>query len=210
MSTKKFLSQLLRKRNLFIMLVFLAIVGLVVVSCTTRQENKEGKRQSAETEVAEAEVKDGLGEAQQEEQIKRSTSANEVTVTTDKREYRQGEAIKITITNDLGESIFSNIGSGTPIFCIEYIERKITKGNWEKLLVQGQYPYVLSDKPRDVPKEIKPGQSQTFVWLPFIFFKAATEPVQVSPGQYRFSISYYEDKDGEQKKSIYTKEFRIR
>lgn len=115
----------------------------------------------------------------------------EVTITTDKAEYEQGETVKITLKNNLKESIFSHIGSGTPIFCIEYVERKTARGNWEKLLAQGQYPYVLSSKPRDVPKEIKPGQSAIFEWWkPSIFINETSKSIQAGPGIYRLVILY--------------------
>ena len=44
-----------------------------------------------------------------------------ITVMTDKGDYRRGEVIRIILRNNLGESIFSHIRSGTPVFCIKHL-----------------------------------------------------------------------------------------
>lgn len=131
-----------------------------------------------------------------------------VTITTDKTEYEQGELIKITIRNDLSESIFSH----TDVFCIEYIERKTSEGNWEKLFAQCQYPHCLYKI--GGPKEIKPGQSVTFEWEPLIYVNGTPDTVQMSPGIYRLKILYQIRKgpisERWEWKTIYSDEFTIK
>jgi len=86
------------------------------------------------------------------------TSNRGVIVTTDKTEYEQGEIIKITIRNNLNETIYSHIGSSTPIFSINHVEKKRSDGTWKKLFAQCQYPHCIHKVA--APKEIKPGQSE--------------------------------------------------
>ena len=69
----------------------------------------------------------------------------EVTITTDKTEYKQGKDIKITLENNLNESIFAYV-KRIPIscFCIESIERKTSEGSWEKLYPAGNNLELLA------------------------------------------------------------------
>lgn len=134
-------------------------------------------------------------------------SAKEVTITTDKTEYEQGGTIEITLKNNLKESIFSHIGSGTPVFCIEYIERKTPAGVWEKLFAQCQYPHCMYEI--DASAEIRSGQSVALEWEPLIFVNGTSETIQAGPGQYRLSI-LYEDYQKTEWRSIYSNEFTIK
>jgi len=123
----------------------------------------------------------------------RVSGARGVTITTDKTEYKQGESVKITLKNDLKKSIFSHIGSGTPVFCIEYVERKTPAGNWEELFAQCQYPHCIYDI--DAPGEIKPGQSKTLEWKPLIYIDGTLKRIQAGSGIYRL-ISLYQIRGG--------------
>lgn len=86
---------------------------------------------------------------------------NGLTVTTEKKEYHPGETINITLKNDLSDSIYSHFGSKTPVYSIEYIERKTRQGR-KTLFAQCQPPRCIQDI--DAPAETLPGQSRTFEW----------------------------------------------
>lgn len=116
------------------------------------------------------------------------TSNKGVIVTTDKTEYEQGEIIKITIKNNLNESIYSHIGSSTPVFSIDHIEKKKPDGTWEKLFVQCRYPHCIEKVA--APKEIKPGQSEVFKWKPLIYINGTSKITQLKTGTYRIVILY--------------------
>lgn len=133
--------------------------------------------------------------------------SKDVIITTDKTEYKQGEIVKITITNNLKESIYSQIGGNTPVFGIEYIERKRLNGTWEKLFAQCRYPHCIY---KIAPaQEIKPGQSETFEWKPLIFINGTSETKQAGPGRYRLLISYLDYQKTEWR-SVYSNEFIIK
>ena len=68
-----------------------------------------------------------------------------LTIKSDKELYKAGEVIKMTLRNDLSENIFSHIGSLTPDFSIDSIEKKDSRGNWEKLFARCQYPHCIWD-----------------------------------------------------------------
>jgi hypothetical protein len=129
-----------------------------------------------------------------------------LTVITDKMEYERGEAIKITLTNNLGESIFSHIHSGTPVFCIKHVEKRNQAGQWERLYAQCQPPYCVYDI--DAPGEIKPGETAILDWKPLVFVNGTSEAVAPEPGLYRLLISY-QDCSKTRWKSVNTNEFTI-
>ena len=129
-----------------------------------------------------------------------------VTVITDKMKYERGEVVKVILTNNLGQSIFSHMRSGTPVFCIAHIERKTQAGNWENLYAQCQYPHCIYDI--DVPGEIKPGENATMVWQSVEFVNGTAVSAPLRPGIYRLLISY-EDHLKTEWKSAYTNEFTI-
>jgi len=129
-----------------------------------------------------------------------------VNVNTDEAEYKRGESIKIILTNNLGQSIFSHIRSGTPVFCIKYIEKKTTTGEWERLYAQCQFPHCTADI--DAPGEIKPGEKETIDWKPLVFVNGTSGTVIAGFGLYRLLISY-EDCQKTKWESVYTNEFTI-
>ncbi len=111
-----------------------------------------------------------------------------VKIITDKIEYNQSEVIIITIKNNLKDSIYSHIGSLTPLFAIQFIERKTKNKCWEKLYAYCQYPHCIYDI--DVPQVINPGQSESMKWDPLIFINGTSKTEQLDPGQYRVLILY--------------------
>jgi len=130
-----------------------------------------------------------------------------ITVMTDKVDYRRGEVIRIILRNNLGNSIFSHIRSGTPVFCIKHLERKTKGGDWTTLYAQCQPPHCQDDV--DAPGEIKPGESEVLNWNPLVFVNGTSQSVLPEAGAYRLSISY-EDAEKKDWKSAYTNEFTIR
>jgi len=129
-----------------------------------------------------------------------------VIVLTNKSEYSKSETITIVITNNLSEDIFSAIGSGTPVYAIKYVQRKICNDKWENLFAQCQYPNCIIDC--DGPQVIKPGQSQSMEWNPLLFIDGTPKSIQANPGQYRLLI-LYTDSDRKEWKSIYSNRFVI-
>lgn len=109
----------------------------------------------------------------------------QVIVTTDKRMYKQGEPIKITLKNNSEDIIFSHISSGTPVFAIEYVEKRAPSG-WEKFFAQKQN--VKWDI--DGPGKLEPDCSETLEWDPFLYSQNSNEPMQANPGLYRIAIIY--------------------
>lgn len=133
-------------------------------------------------------------------------SSNDITASTDKKEYQQEETIRIFFTNNLRESIFSHIRSLTPLFCIQYIEKQLTDNHWEKLYAQCQFPDCTYEI--DAPGEIKAGESETLEWNALVFIDGTTTSVLLDPGVYRLAISY-EDYQKSKWRSVSTNPFTI-
>jgi len=129
-----------------------------------------------------------------------------IRVITDKANYKQGDQIKISMTNNSGANIFSHIRSGTPAFCIEYIEKKNSDGSWEKLFAQCKPPHCIYDI--DAPGEIKLGETAVMIWTPLLFINGTSKTMQPEPGLYRLSI-LYEDCKKTEWRTIYTNQFTI-
>ena len=129
-----------------------------------------------------------------------------VVIKTGKNHYESRESIDITLTNNLKESIYSHIGSDTPVFTIEHIERKNTDSVWDTLFAQCRYPECVHDS--DAPLEVKPGYSVTFEWNPMIYIDGSPEYVTAEPGRYRLLILYM-NADRNEWKSEYSTTFLI-
>jgi len=135
----------------------------------------------------------------------------EVNVSTDKKEYKQGDIINVTLKNNLDESIFSHIGSCST-FAIVNVERKTSYLFWEKLFANAQYPYVIYDI--GPPAEIKPGKSETMSWEPLLYINGTTKYIQAGPGTYRLNM-YYQLRKGNSSTdwkwlTVYSNEFIIK
>jgi hypothetical protein len=111
-----------------------------------------------------------------------------VVVKTDKSTYTQSEAIEITLSNNLKESIWSHIGSETPVFAIKHFEIKGNGTAWDTLYARCIYPECIYDS--DAPAEITAGSSRAFVWLPRVYINGSPEYVTPEPGRYRLLIIY--------------------
>ncbi len=132
-------------------------------------------------------------------------STEEVTITTDKTEYEQGRDMKITLTNNHKESIFSHAASFTPDAFIVSIERKKIDETWEELPVRCAWPECDIDFDR--PAETKSGKSETFYWKPTIHFNGKDE--SAGQGVYRLNATYQIESGGEWE-TIHSNEFTIK
>ena len=88
--------------------------------------------------------------------------------------------------------IYSHIESGTPIFAIKYVERKICINNWEKLFAQCQYPNCIFDI--DAPQMVNPGQTKALEWYPLLYIDGNSESIVADTGLYRIQILYLDSK----------------
>ncbi len=133
-----------------------------------------------------------------------------LTVTTEKKEYNPGETINVTLKNDLSESIYSHIGSKTPVYSIEYIERKTQQG-WKTLFVQCQPPRCIQDI--DAPAETLPGQSRTFEWGG-LYVNETGDYARLGKDKYHLVINYQVRRENTSEDSrwlrIYSSDFMIR
>jgi hypothetical protein len=124
-----------------------------------------------------------------------------------KSEYRPGENITLILKNTAQESVFSHMGSGTPVFSIAHIEERSGNSTWKRKNVYIQRPDVEYDS--DAPAELKPGQTVKLEWRPLVYFKGRSEAAWIDPGYYRIAVSY-QDKHREEWKHVFTKGFTVR
>ncbi len=109
-------------------------------------------------------------------------------VSTDKESYGSAETVAIRLTNPSFRSIFSHLGSQTPVFAIEGVEMKNAQGGWDTLSAWCRPPYCVYDM--DAPAELKPQESVSWVWDPWIYVGGTHDRVRPAPGTYRLRISY--------------------
>ena len=103
--------------------------------------------------------------------------SNDVTITTDKIEYDQGETLKITLKNDLENVIITRRN--------DFIERKISGESWEEMSLFS--PDCVWDM-EAVIEEIEAGKSRMFEWKPAIY--GCSETTNLEPGLYRLLRDY--------------------
>ncbi len=128
------------------------------------------------------------------------TESKNVRVLTDKTEYLQSEPIIIALENCLVDSIYSHIGSLTPVFAIQFIEIKADEDNWLKLYAQCQYPDCIYDI--DSPTALPPGETDSFKWDPLIYVDGGPFPSQPGSGLYRISVLYLDKTDNDWKSAF--------
>jgi len=116
--------------------------------------------------------------------------AGEVEVTLDKAHYFRGEQVKITLTNNTDDSIYSVIQSLTPAFGIQSFEFEKSPNVWEKVPLRCEWPDCDTDF--DVPAEIKAGKAVEFSWEPRVFkgIQDGLRYASPEPGNYRLTLSY--------------------
>jgi len=124
-----------------------------------------------------------------------------VTITTDKREYEQGEVIEIGVRNDLNKSIFyeRSVGCGLSFWQMQ----KREDNNWRNITLD---PVCLWRTAGSLITELKPNEEITNTWdlttgIPGGFIGAGT---------YRFSFDYGFTQDSWNEKIIYSNEFTIK
>ena len=128
--------------------------------------------------------------------------ADQLSITADKREYRQGEKIKLTLTNHLSKSIF--IQATKEIWGNNaQLERRVRRG-WQKV----NLPQV---KTKFYIKELKPGEKQEYIWNQQTENGVPPEFLPI-PGVYRIKLSYFTDPAYPSKTEIriYSAEFVIK
>lgn len=125
---------------------------------------------------------------------------------TDRQVYTSGEIIRITLANHLSRSIYSHIRSATPVFCIQFVERRTSAGVWEQLFAQCQPPRCTFDT--DIPGEIKPGEAVSMNWNPTVYRQGSADALRPPTGVYRLSI-LYQDCNRTEWQTVYTNEFSI-
>lgn len=64
---------------------------------------------------------------------------NGVIVKTNKKEYSVSKTIEVSFFNKTLDSVFSHIGSYTPVYAIKYVEMKDCNNNWKQYFAQCQY-----------------------------------------------------------------------
>ncbi len=138
--------------------------------------------------------------------------AQEVTVTTERTEYKAGQNIKVIMANNLKGSIFSHVGSATAVFSIRNVQRQNPDRTWKKLFAQCQYHNCVYDI--DAPSEIKPGRIESFVWEPLIYINGKPEFIPADAGTYCLDILYQVKGDPSPEKwdwkTVRTNQFTIR
>jgi hypothetical protein len=112
--------------------------------------------------------------------------AQEVRVTTDKTVYARTEKIKVSISNERKDSIFSAAATASPEEAISNFEKKRTPLTWDAFATRCRGLGCKDDVLE--PKEIAPGESLSFLWKPSIYMKKPS-PVP-EPGTYRLTIIF--------------------
>ena len=111
-----------------------------------------------------------------------------VIVKTSKKEYSVTETIEVSFFNNTLDSVFSHIGSYTPVYAIRYLERKDCENNWKQYFAQCQHPNCVIDI--DFPVLVKPKQKISFKWEPIIFINGSINHKKIKTGLYRIQFQY--------------------
>jgi hypothetical protein len=117
-----------------------------------------------------------------------SFAKTEPVVSTDKNGYGSTEIVTIRLTNASFRSIFSHLGSQTPVFAVEGVEMKNAEGGWDTLSAWCRPPFCVYDM--DAPAELKPQESVSWAWDPWIYIGGTHERARPAAGTYRLRISY--------------------
>lgn len=136
-------------------------------------------------------------------------SGKEVTITTDKEEYKQGETVKITVKNNFDNSIwYLNGHSGCSDKNKSYTTYRLVNGTWKDVS-----PHVMCIQivgaGLPIYKELTPSASTEFIWDQKIW-SAVNGTLQAPDGKYKISVKYKESKEVEDLKEVYSNEFTIK
>jgi hypothetical protein len=123
-------------------------------------------------------------------------SGQTVAASTDKAGYSLKEAIKISLKNNGGESIYSVAASATPAFAIINFEKNKNQWVWDALPVRCNR--LECDSAHEPPAEIPAGSTRTFSWQPRVYSKRGY--LDPEPGVYRLTVMYQTRKGSEEKK----------
>ncbi|MFA5119462.1 MAG: hypothetical protein WC695_11555 [Candidatus Omnitrophota bacterium] len=112
--------------------------------------------------------------------------AQEVLVTTDKTVYARSEKIKVVISNQREDAIFSLAATAAPEQAISNFEKKRTAFTWDAYPTRCRGLGCKDDVLE--PKKIAAGEVLSFLWKPSIYMKKPS-PVP-EPGEYRLTIIF--------------------
>ena len=157
-----------------------------------------------------ATVNVGTGETSCMKQIPFGTE-KEVTITTDKTEYEQGERIKIIVKNNLDEDIYYPKYEGSSCWKVPFGVEYFIQNEWQNISVGKIDP---SNPPYPIPcpqymalpsyHKLASGAMIDFSWD-----QQGINKGQAMPGKYRIKFIYVL-KDKKQAETIYSNEFTIK
>ena len=180
------------------------------------EENENLKNQIAELQVVIDKLQKEIEELKATQGIKDEMIVDkkeEVSITTDKTEYRQGEIVKITVRNNLDKSIWYTDFGVYPWWKLEVRENKEWKSI--KLLLPTLTKYgeecIAFPPPQsieEVLKELKTNRGVTTAWN-LRYCKDST-PSFIESGNYRLAFTYGLTTDSYAEKTVYSNEFIIK
>lgn len=149
-------------------------------------------------------------------------SAGEVTITTDKTEYRQDETIEITVRNTLDKSIYYvDLSPALSFWRLERLENN----SWKEITSQFQFPEIVAGREECTlivfeirePFEFGQNSEMSHRWNQRICLidRQPYELKFIDKGYYRFSFTYALNRTNElpykllDPKTIYSDEFTI-
>ena len=134
---------------------------------------------------------------------------SQVTITTDKTEYEQGETVKITVKNNLDNSIwYLNGHSGCSDKNKSYTIYRLVNGTWKNVSPPVKCIQIIGAG-LPIYKELTPSASTEFIWDQKIW-SAVNGTIQAPDGEYRISVKYKESREAEELKEVYPNEFMIK
>ena len=132
-----------------------------------------------------------------------STIPNEgITLATDKTEYKRGDAVKITLKNNLDKPVFYLAGltyCSTNPYEVYQLFHVQGKEKWLKVMLSPSKCAEVEGAGLPIYKELNAGESIEFTWNPGIWDTT-----------HKISMKYKKAKDAEDLKEIYSNEFTIK
>ncbi len=130
----------------------------------------------------------------------------QVTITTDKMEYEQGEMVEITVKNG-SDKIISYLAGQRDCNTLPYNIYQFSNEKTKWITVFPFAPICATYIGAGVPifKELNIGESIEFIWN-----QKLSNSIQAPNGKYKISMKYAESKSTENLKEIYSNEFTIK
>lgn len=135
----------------------------------------------------------------------------QVTITTDKTEYEQGETVKIIVENNLNKAIWYHIGSCSPVAPYPELSmpiriQQLQNETW-KPVMSGCRCLTCKGWTSSQLIKLNPNESLTREWKQKIangFFGSNCSVISADKGIYRTTFTYYGLLKGNNKSPIYT------